>query len=117
MPLYALIQKRSKRQHLSRIIAANNIINACLMVGASIMSMILLHSGISIPELFLIIAVLNAIVAVYIFSLLPEFLMRFLAWIVISVVYRIRPGGPCSGSCGSAAAAQLGEAIHVQEGT
>ena len=93
VPLYALIQKRSKRQHLSRIIAANNIINACLMVGASIMSMILLHSGISIPELFLILAVLNAIVAVYIFSLLPEFLMRFLAWIVISVVYRIRPAG------------------------
>ena len=55
--------------------------------------MILLQSGFSIPELFLIIAVLNAIVAVYIFSLLPEFLMRFLAWIVISVVYRIRPGG------------------------
>jgi len=93
VPLYALIQKRSKRQHLSRIIAANNIINACLMVGAAIISMILLQSGFSIPELFLIIAVLNAIVAVYIFSLLPEFLMRFLAWIVISVVYRIRPRG------------------------
>ena len=93
VPLYALIQKRSKRQHLSRIIAANNIINACLMVGASIMSMILLNIGFSIPELFLIIAVLNAIVAVYIFSLLPEFLMRFLAWIVISFVYRIRAQG------------------------
>ena len=93
VPLYALIQKRSKRQHLSRIIAANNIINACLMVGASIMSMILLNIGFSIPELFLIIAVLNAIVAVYIFSLLPEFLMRFLAWIVISFVYRIRAKG------------------------
>ncbi len=93
VPLYALIQKRSKRQHLSRIIAANNIINSFLMVCASIMSMILLKLGVSIPELFLIIAVLNAIVAVYIFSLLPEFLMRFLAWIVISVVYRIRPSG------------------------
>jgi hypothetical protein len=93
VPLYALIQKRSKRQHLSRIIAANNIINSFLMVGAAIMSMVLLSSGFSIPELFLIIAVLNAIVAVYIFSLLPEFLMRFLAWIVISVVYRIRPRG------------------------
>ena len=93
VPLYALIQKRSKRQHLSRIIAANNIINAFLMVGAAIMSMALLNAGVSIPELFLIIAVLNAVVAVYIYSLLPEFLMRFLAWLVISVVYRLRTSG------------------------
>jgi len=93
VPLYALIQKRSKRQHLSRIIAANNIINSLLMVGAAVLSMIVLNSGFSIPELFLIIAVLNALVAVYIYTLLPEFLMRFLAWIVISIIYRLRPSG------------------------
>lgn len=93
VPLYALIQKRSKRQHLSRIIAANNIINSLLMVGAAVLSIIVLQSGFSIPELFVIIAVLNAVVAIYIYSLLPEFLMRFLAWLVINVVYRIRPTG------------------------
>ncbi|MGI9260479.1 MAG: MFS transporter [Woeseiaceae bacterium] len=93
VPLYALIQKRSKRQHLSRIIAANNIINSFLMVSAAVLSIVVLKSGFSIPELFLIIAVLNAVVAVYIYSLLPEFLMRFLAWLVINVVYRIRPTG------------------------
>ena len=93
VPLYALIQKRSKRKHLSRIIAANNIINALLMVGAAVLSVAMLKSGFSIPELFLAIAVLNAVVAAYIFSLLPEFLMRFLAWIVINIVYRIRPSG------------------------
>jgi 1-acyl-sn-glycerol-3-phosphate acyltransferase len=93
VPLYALIQKRSSRQHLSRIIAANNIINSLLMVGAAIMSMVLLNSGLSIPELFVVVAGLNALVAIYIFSLLPEFLMRFLAWIIISVVYRLRPTG------------------------
>ena len=93
VPLYALIQKRSKRQHLSRIIAANNIINSFLMVGAAILSMILLNSGFSIPELFLVVAVLNVVVAAYIFTLLPEFLMRFLAWIVVSIVYRLKPTG------------------------
>jgi 1-acyl-sn-glycerol-3-phosphate acyltransferase len=93
VPLYALIQKRSSRQHLSRIIAANNIINSLLMVSAAIMSMVLLNLGLSIPELFVVIAGLNALVAIYIFSLLPEFLMRFLAWIIISVVYRPRPTG------------------------
>lgn len=93
VPLYALIQKRSNRQHLSRIIAANNIINSLLMVGSAIVSITLLKSGFSIPQLFLIIAVLNALVAIYIYSLLPEFLMRFLAWVVINIVYRIRPSG------------------------
>ena len=94
VPLYALIQQRSKRQHMSRIIAANNIINSVFMVGAGAISIILLQFiGLSIPELFLVIAGLNALVAVYIYGLLPEFLMRFLAWIIISFVYRIRPTG------------------------
>jgi 1-acyl-sn-glycerol-3-phosphate acyltransferase len=93
VPLYALIQKRSDRKHLSRIIAANNIINALLMVAAAVISIIILKSGFSIPELFLFIAVINAVVAIYIYSLLPEFLMRFLAWLIINIVYRIRPTG------------------------
>ncbi len=93
VPLYALIQKRSKRRHLSRIIAANNIINAIFMVSASVLSIALLKLGLSIPELFLVIAVLNAIVAVYIYTLLPEFLMRFLAWILINLFYRVHTTG------------------------
>jgi len=93
VPLYALIQKRSKRQHLSRIIAANNIINAIFMVAASLISITILQLGFSIPELFLVLAVLNIVVAIYIYSLLPEFLMRFIAWILINVFYRIRPRG------------------------
>ncbi len=93
VPLYALIQQRSRRKHLSRIIAANNIINAIFMVGASMLSIVLLSVGLSIPELFLVIAALNAAVAIYIYTLLPEFLMRFLAWIIISVFYRVRPSG------------------------
>ncbi|MBT8087561.1 MAG: MFS transporter [Gammaproteobacteria bacterium] len=93
VPLYALIQKRSERRHLSRIIAANNIINAILMVGAAVLSIAVLSAGFSIPQLFLVIAALNVLVAIYIYSLLPEFLMRFMAWLIINVVYRIRPSG------------------------
>ncbi len=93
VPLYALIQQRAERHHLSRIIAANNIINAIFMVFASVMSIAILSSGFSIPELFLVIAALNAIVAIYIYTLLPEFLMRFLAWLIISVLYRLRVTG------------------------
>ncbi len=93
VPLYALIQQRSERRHLSRIIAANNIINALFMVAASLLSIAVLSAGFTIPELFVILAILNALVAIYIYSLVPEFLMRFLAWIAITVIYRLRPTG------------------------
>jgi 1-acyl-sn-glycerol-3-phosphate acyltransferase len=93
VPLYALIQKRSKRQHLSRIIAANNIINSIFMVAAALISIAVLQLGFSIPQLFLVLAILNVVVAAYIFTLLPEFLMRFLAWILINVFYRVRATG------------------------
>jgi len=93
VPLYALIQQRSKRRHLSRVIAANNILNAIFMVAAAGMAIAILSLGFSIPELFLILAAVNALVAIYIYSLLPEFLMRFLAWLLISVFYRVRVTG------------------------
>jgi 1-acyl-sn-glycerol-3-phosphate acyltransferase len=93
VPLYAMIQERAKRQHLSRIIAANNIINALFMVGAAVLALGLLYAGLSIPQFFIVIGILNAAVAVYIYSLLPEFLMRFIAWTVVNTLYRIRTTG------------------------
>ncbi|MDH4108082.1 MAG: MFS transporter [Gammaproteobacteria bacterium] len=93
VPLYAMVQQRADRQHLSRIIAANNILNALFMVTASVMVITLLAAGLSIPQLFLVLAVLNVVVAVYIYSLLPEFLMRFLAWVLVNLLYRIRVRG------------------------
>ena len=93
VPLYAMIQERAERQHLSRIIAANNILNALFMVTAAILAISLLNSGVSIPQFFLVLALLNALVAIYIYTLLPEFLIRFLAWILINTLYRIRATG------------------------
>jgi len=93
VPLYAMIQDRAERRHLSRIIAANNIINAVFMVAAALLALTMLGSGLSIPQLFLVLAALNAAVALYIYSLLPEFLMRFLTWILINTLYRVRAVG------------------------
>lgn len=93
VPLYAMIQERADRQHLSRIIAANNILNALFMVAAAALAISLLNAGISIPHFFLVLAALNALVALYIYTLLPEFLIRFLAWILINTLYRIRAVG------------------------
>ena len=93
VPLYALIQERADRTHLSRIIAANNIINSLFMVVAAILALVLLNSGLSIPQFFVVLALMNAAVAIYIYSLLPEFLMRFVVWILINTLYRIHTHG------------------------
>ena len=94
VPLYALVQQRASPEHRSRVIAGLNILNALFMVIAAVMAMLLLGpAGFSIPELFLMTAVLNAVVAVYIFTLVPEFLMRFLVWILIHTIYRVSVKG------------------------
>lgn len=90
VPLYALIQSRSNPAYRSRTIAANNILNALFMVAAALLGAVLLAAGLSIASLFLITALLNALVAIYIYSLVPEFLLRFVVWLMISTVYRLR---------------------------
>jgi 1-acyl-sn-glycerol-3-phosphate acyltransferase len=93
VPLYALIQTRSEPSHRSRIIAGNNILNALFMVAAALIAIVLLDAGLSIPQLLLVAALMNAAVAVFIYSLVPEFLMRFMVWALINTLYRIRKTG------------------------
>ncbi|HJW03604.1 MAG TPA: MFS transporter, partial [Azospira sp.] len=93
VPLYALVQLRSAPGHRARIIAANNILNALFMVAGALGAAALLGTGISIPHLFLIAALLNALVAIYIYTLVPEFLQRFLVWLLIHTVYRLKSEG------------------------
>jgi len=94
VPLYALIQQRTAAAYRSRVIAGLNILNSLFMVASAVLAMILLgEAGFSIPELFLVTAILNAVVAVYIFTLVPEFLMRFLVWILIHTIYRVHVVG------------------------
>jgi 1-acyl-sn-glycerol-3-phosphate acyltransferase len=90
VPLFALIQTRCDPGHVSRTIAGMNIMNSLFMVGAALMAMVLLNLGATIPQMFLVTAILNAVVALYIFSLVPEFLMRFLAWMLIHTIHRVK---------------------------
>jgi len=93
VPLYALIQSRAQKTHVARIVAANNILNALFIVVASIAAAALLDNGLTIPELFLVAALMNAAVAAYIYLLVPEFLLRFVAWLVVHALYRVRSIG------------------------
>jgi len=93
VPLYALVQQRSDDKVRARIISANNILNALFMVGSALFAITLLSSGVDIKTLFLVVAIMNAAVALYIFTLVPEFLMRFLTWLLIHTIYRVRVKG------------------------
>jgi 1-acyl-sn-glycerol-3-phosphate acyltransferase len=93
VPMYALIQLRSQPSHRARIIAANNILNALFMIVASLGVGSMLKAGFSIPQVFLAVGLLNAVVAAYIFWLVPEYLLRFMAWVLTHFVYRFKVSG------------------------
>jgi 1-acyl-sn-glycerol-3-phosphate acyltransferase len=103
VPLYALVQARSEPSHRSRIIAGNNILNALFMVVASLLTVALLKAGLSLPGLLALTAILSAFVSLYIFTLVPEFLMRFLVWMFMSIFYKVDRKGldriPEEGAC------------------
>jgi 1-acyl-sn-glycerol-3-phosphate acyltransferase len=93
VPMYALIQARSAPTHRARIIAANNIMNALFMIASAVIAGAMLKAGATVPQVFLALGIANAIVAGYIFLLVPEYLLRFVAWIASHVVYRFRIRG------------------------
>ncbi|RYZ11487.1 MAG: glycerol acyltransferase, partial [Comamonadaceae bacterium] len=93
VPMYALIQLRSQPTHRARIIAANNILNALFMIASSVIVGALLGAGFSIPQMFLLVGLANAVVAFYIFMLVPEYFLRFVAWVLSRFVYRFRIRG------------------------
>lgn len=103
VPLYALVQSRAAPDFRSRAIAANNILNALFMVASAAVAALLAALGVSIPQVLLVAALLNLLVAAYIYTLLPEFLMRFLVWVATHTLYRIRHQGlehiPDEGPC------------------
>jgi 1-acyl-sn-glycerol-3-phosphate acyltransferase len=93
VPLFAFIQSRTPRDRLSRVIAGNNIINALLICCAAGFGLGLGALGLGAPQIFLATAVLNALVALYIFTLVPEFVMRFITWVLVNTLYRVRVDG------------------------
>ena len=93
VPLFAFVQSRTPRERLSRVIAGNNIINALLIVLAAVFGLVLGRLGMDAATIFLLAALFNVLVAVYIFTLVPEFLMRFITWVLVNTLYRVRVDG------------------------
>ncbi len=91
VPLYALIQSRTAPSERARVIAANNILNALFMVVSALITILLLSvAKLTIPELFLVVSLMNIAVNTYIFKIVPEFSMRFMIWLLSHSMYRVQ---------------------------
>ncbi len=93
VPLYAILQNDSQAGHKSRTIAANNILNALFMVVGALGASVLLGAGARIPELFGLLAILNAGVALYITRLLPDAVIKAAFAFVLKLLYRVKVRG------------------------
>jgi 1-acyl-sn-glycerol-3-phosphate acyltransferase len=93
VPLNALVQQRSRPQALARVIGANSILNALFMVAAALLAAVGLARGLTVLQLILLAALMNAVVAIYIYTLVPEFLLRFVCWLLVHTLYRLEKRG------------------------
>jgi len=93
VPLNTLIQQRSAAAERSRVVAGANIVSAFFMVLASGFLLGLFALGLSALQIFLVLSVLNAIAAAYVYHVLPEFLLRFVFWILTNCIYRLHTSG------------------------
>ena len=93
VPLMTMIQQRSDPVRRASIIAGSNIVNAFFMVLSALFLIVLQQAGLSIPVIFAILAAMNAAIAVYIYSLIPEFMYRLLCFLLAHVFYRLRIEG------------------------
>ena len=90
VPLYALMQQQAKVTQRAQVIAALNIYNSLFMVGSAILGIVCLTIlELSIPQLFVILALLNLFVTLYLCLQVPMFLVRFLVWILTHTMYRV----------------------------
>jgi 1-acyl-sn-glycerol-3-phosphate acyltransferase len=93
VPLYTLLQGRSEADARARVVAANNVMNAVFMVVGSVMLAGLSALGVTPPQILLVLAGANLLVAAYTYSVVPEFMFRLICWMLAHVVYRLRIEG------------------------
>ncbi len=94
VPLYAYIQQETAPDRRARIIAALNVINALFMVVSALAGILLLGVlGLSIGEFFLVLALMNLVVAGFVYQQMPDFALRFVIWLLSHTIYRVRHRG------------------------
>lgn len=90
VPLYSLLQSRAKKEERAQIIAANNIFNALFMVGSAILAIVSLSIlELTIPQLFMLLALLNLFVFAYSLNQVFIYVVRFGCWVLTHTIYRV----------------------------
>ncbi len=93
VPLNTMIQQRSEASKRASVIAGNNIVNALFMVASALLLIVFQEAGLDAPHIFLVLALMNAAIAVYIYLLIPEFMYRLCCWMLANVLYRLKITG------------------------
>jgi acyl-[acyl-carrier-protein]-phospholipid O-acyltransferase / long-chain-fatty-acid--[acyl-carrier-protein] ligase len=93
VPLYALLQARSDESHRSRVVAANNVVNAIFMVVSGGVTALMLRAHLTVPQIFLVVGVLNAVAALVVMRLIPGVILKILLAALFRLVYRVEVKG------------------------
>lgn len=93
VPLYALMQARSGASERSRIVAANNVVNALFMVAAAGFAIALRAAGLTMTELLLATAALQFVATGIAAVLTRDYVLRLLLGAIVRIVYRVRTEG------------------------
>jgi len=93
VPLYALLQARSEESHRSRVVAANNIVNAIFIVVSGVVSALMLAAHLTVTQIFLVVGILNAVAAVVVMRLIPGVILKTLLAALFRLVYRVEVKG------------------------
>ena len=91
VPLYSLMQLRAKPNERAQVIAGLNIYNSLFMVGSAVLGIVCLSVlELSIPQLFVLLALGNTLVMLYLFHQVPIYAFRFFTWVVTHTMYRVK---------------------------
>jgi len=93
VPLYAIIQVKSPVEQCSRLIAANNVVNAALTVAVVLVVTGLLALGLDVPDLIGVLGFATLAVALASVWLLPETLFKDVIRLTLKVLYRVEVHG------------------------
>lgn len=93
VPLDALMQSKAPKSYTATVIGGNNILNALGMAGISLAAIVLLSIGVTIPQLFLLVAICAIAVFLHICRLLPDDLVRSLLQSLLQLFFRVDLNG------------------------
>jgi acyl-[acyl-carrier-protein]-phospholipid O-acyltransferase/long-chain-fatty-acid--[acyl-carrier-protein] ligase len=94
VPLNAFLQQRAGREERGRLIAAAGFLTNVAILVASLVTWVLSERlGFRVDQTILLAGILTLLGTVYVLKVLPDFLIRFLLWLLTHTIYRIRIEG------------------------